>query len=227
VSGIDRGLSAALTVAAAVMAVAIVKREFFPASAALPPGATRPALAVFDSSWRSATAHAITVGKSDAPVQIVEFVDFECPVCALIHSGEMHALRDRFGDSLAVRYVHYPLDQHRFARIIAQAVECADRNGRVREMIDHVFLRRDSVGVKTWASFAKDVGITDTLKFARCVAETPQAARIDSGYALATRRDVRGTPTFIVNGWVLGRVPPRGEFERVVNAILAGKDPNK
>jgi protein-disulfide isomerase len=217
-------LTVTLTLAAALMAVAIVKREFIGSgnSPSRPEGRAQ-----FDANWRSATTHAITIGDSAAPVQIVEFVDFECPVCRIVHRGQLRDLRAQFGDSLAVRYVHFPLDQHCFARISAQAVECAAERGRVSEMIDLLFQRQDSFGLKSWESFGRDAGVTDTAGFDRCVRASPHVARIDSGYAVAKRRNVGGTPALIVNGWVLPHVPPTGELTRIVDAILAGRDPTK
>lgn len=223
-SRLERSLTATLTVAAALMAVAIVKREFFGGGTG--PSATRsPEEIRFDSEWRTATAASIVVGDSTAPVQVVEFVDFECPVCRMVHGGQMRELKARLGDSLVVRYVHFPLDQHRFARISAQAVECAAERGQEAEMIDLLFRRQDSLGVKSWASYGHDAGVSDTVSFDKCVRASPQAARIDSGYALARRRKVSGTPSFIINGWVLPAMPPTGELNRIVDAIIAGRDP--
>jgi protein-disulfide isomerase len=222
----DRVLAIALTAAAVLVAAAAVRREFFPARAGAVDVRT-PAPPYFDSTGRSSGTGAIVVGNPNAPLQIVEFVDFECPVCAGIHRTTLRNLKARFGDSLAIRYVHFPLPQHRFARIAAQAVECADKTGRAGPLIDILFERQDSLGLKPWGSFAHDVGVKDTLAFARCVWEHPQASRIDSGHALALRRRVTGTPSFIVNGWVLPTVPSAEEFERIVNAILAGRDPSR
>lgn len=220
----DQVLSTALTTAAVIMAVAVVKREFWPAPEPLGRG---PMAAYFDSTWHAAAAPAIIVGSPTAPLQLVEFVDFECPVCRQAHHGVVRDLRARFRDSLAIRYVHFPLEQHRFARFAAQAVECADRTGAASAMIDLLFLRQDSLGIKSWGEFARDAGIRDTMVFAKCVRSSSFAPRIDSGYELSRKRNVPGTPSFVLNGWVIPGILTSAEFIRMAEAVLAGRDPTK
>src|SRR5690606_41722034 len=66
-------------------------------------------------------------GDPEAPLTVVEFLDFECPFCART-SGMWKDLHEHFGDR--VRYVarHLPLDgPHPHARAAAVAAEAADR----------------------------------------------------------------------------------------------------
>ena len=54
----------------------------------------------------------VPLGPSNAPVQLVEFSDFECPYCASLHAG-LKSVLERFPADVAITYVHFPLSMHR------------------------------------------------------------------------------------------------------------------
>jgi protein-disulfide isomerase len=65
----------------------------------------------------------------DAPYEIVEYGDFECPFCSRA-TGSVDAVRERFGDDLRWVWRHLPLDHvHPHAQEAAQAAEAAGRQG--------------------------------------------------------------------------------------------------
>jgi len=195
-SRVDRTLSGVLTIAAVAMVVLAVRREISPQSSG-PPASVR---GVFDPEWQSLMHEGVLVGNASAPIKIIEFVDFECPVCRVAHQSVMREAKKRYGDRMAVWYVHFPLANHRFARVAAQASECAEMEGYFGPFVDLAFAKQDSFGLKTWASYAHEVGITDTVKFSQCAATLPISSRIDSGSAHARRKAIAGTPTFFING---------------------------
>lgn len=68
-------------------------------------------------------------GSMDAPYEIVEYGDFECPFCSRA-TGSVDAVRERFGDDLRWVWRHLPLDHvHPHAQEAAQAAEAAGRQG--------------------------------------------------------------------------------------------------
>jgi protein-disulfide isomerase len=210
-----------LTASAAILAITVVHREFFPARPTAAANASGPV--TFDSTWRSLLVHAIPVGSGTAPVNLIEFVDFECPVCRGIHVTTMQTIQKRFGDRLTIWYVHFPIRGHRFARVAAQASECAAREKRFGAFVDVAFAKQDSLGLKSWNSYARDAGVTDTIAFGRCVAEARPADRIDSGYAAGMRIKISGTPTFILNGWRFPVPPSTEALSRAIDDVLAGR----
>jgi len=218
----DRILSWTVTIAAVLMAAAVVHREFFADS---PAAAGRARTISFDKSWRNALPSAVQVGRADAPITLVEFVDFQCPVCRVEHQTVLHNAQAKYGDRLAIAYVHYPLPQHRFARASAQAAECAYQQGRFPQFVDAVFELQDSLGRKPWGSFGRVAGIADSARFADCTAAKVPSPRIDSGFALGQRMKISGTPTLIVNGWRFSAPPTDSELSGVVDALLAGHKP--
>lgn len=223
----EKTLSAILTLAAVVMAFAVVRREFI-ASRITDQSAVSNVLSVpeFNDEWRGLLAHGIEIGDSTAEVKIVEFVDLECPGCKVFHETILRPVKEQFGSSVSHVFIHLPLTMHRFADAAAVAAECAEQQRRFAEFVDIVFEKQDSIGLKTWISYAAEVAIPDTARFALCLDDplSPRS-RIQAGRTLADSLGISATPTVVVSGWHF-RVPPsRRELTRVVTELMAGRLP--
>lgn len=221
----EAAISWLLTLAAVVVAGVLVHREFIapPARAASPfPDINDPMTKVAD--WRLLIKEGVLVGDSAAPIMVVEFSDLECPFCQHFHQT-LSSAREKWGDSIAYTFIHYPLNQHKLARPAARAAECALREGHFNEFVSAVFSKQDSLGTKSWASYAREASITDIPRFAACAADTTAIGRIESGLAVGALLDVKGTPTVIVNGWRFPVTPPDTQFRRVIADLLNGKEP--
>lgn len=218
----ERVASLLLTVSAIGMAVALVRREFLVPAAPVSVRA-EPEPPKFIVEWPRLLAHSLE-GRSTAEVQIIVFSDLECPFCRRYYTT-LKAIAQEYGARVHVNFVHFPLPSHRFARVTAQAAECAAIQGRADPFIEAAYGKQDSLGLKTWASFARDAGIADTFAFTRCVEKAPTFARIDSGLAIGREIGVRGTPTVLLNGWLLEVPPPKGELTRAIEAVLKGRSP--
>src|SRR3982751_4033603 len=66
------------------------------------------------------------LGRTDAPVTIVEFVDYECAYCRRYHRDVFERLRKEFVDPGLVRYVvrDFPLEMHKNSVTTARAARC-------------------------------------------------------------------------------------------------------
>jgi len=218
---IERFLATALTASAVAVGLVLVHREFFPQRDTVRRGADAETPTVV-ADWMSAVTNGVIIGNQDARVKITVFSDLECPVCRG-YATTLRAVRRAYPTNLALVFVHFPLPQHRFARPAARASECADRAQRFAEFVDVVYTKQDSLGLKTWTSYAKEAGIRDTAAFGRCTSETQPIARIDSGVAVARRLGVNATPTVFVNQWRFASPPSEQELIRMVTAIAEGK----
>jgi protein-disulfide isomerase len=179
---------------------------------------------VFIENWKSHLGTGVRLGPSNAPVQVIEFGDFECPFCATFH-GRLKALRGLYPTKVAVSYVHYPLPSHRFAEPAARAAECAGEHGFFESMHDLFFEQQNTLGLKTWDEFATEARVPDLVAFASCMQDLDPVPRVTPGWQLGEQLDIQGTPTLIINGWKLTRPPTAEELDRMVRAVLAGKNP--
>ena len=221
-SRVDRVLSVALTTAALVMAAVVVFREIVPAPVQASAGVRSTAPQYYED-WRILLPLSRQLGDSAGPVHLIEFGDLECPACRHFHSDVLPPLVKAFDGKLSVRYVHLPLRNHRFARPAALAAECAATWGRFGPFVEVVFAKQDSLGLKSWASMAREAGVADTAAFGRCVV-TFRGVRLDSGAAVARRLGIAATPTIVVTGWRVPQ-PTFEELSRAIENIMAGRDP--
>src|SRR3954467_7448536 len=76
--------------------------------------------------------HGYVKGSKDAPVEITEFADYQCPFCQTFATLQMPTIEDRLINSgrLRWRYRDFPLQQHTFSRLAAHSAACADEQGK-------------------------------------------------------------------------------------------------
>jgi protein-disulfide isomerase len=215
----DRILTSVLVICALITTGLVVHREL-----SVPSTRSAPEKPVFIENWKSHLKTGVQLDGSSAPVQLIEFADFECPYCATFRET-LKAVRDRYPTKVALSYVHYPLPGHRFAEPAARAAECADDQGRFERMHDLLFEQQDKLGLKPWDEFAIDAGVPDLAAFTSCIQSSDPVRRITQGRQLAEQLDVKGTPTLIINGWKLAYPPSMEELDRMVKAVIAGESP--
>jgi len=215
---LERLASIGLTVAALIIAITFAYREFLATPSGPPePDAGPPS---YVPNWRQMLSAGVLLGDSSAPVKIVEFGDFECPYCRQAEFG-LRAVRKKYPSGVATVFVHFPLAMHRFALPAARAAECAAAQGHFDRMHDLIFDKQDSLGLKSWGSYAYEAGIRDTITFNPCDASRQDISRVDSGLAVGRRFGVNATPTILVNGWRFAVPPMTAELDSAVVSILS------
>jgi protein-disulfide isomerase len=208
-----------LIVASAVaVAGANIHREFFrPAPATTGRGITAP---TYLKDWKGILEAGTVIGDSAAPVKIIEFADLECPGCRTFYT-KVHDLPPAMRSQIAIVFVHYPLSMHRFAMPAARAAECARGEGKFNSVVDVLFNKQDSLGLKSWAAYGAEAGVGDTASFARCAASIRSFPLVDAGRALGKRIGVTSTPTVIINGWRYSS-PPYDSLAELVGSLSRG-----
>ena len=138
-------------------------------------------------------------GPLDAPLTIVEYLDFECPFCARA-TGMWRDVIEYFGDR--IRYVarHLPLDEpHPHARDAAVAAEAASRQGRFWEMHDVLFANQSRLEPDDLRGYAVQLEL-DLDRFDADCADPALAEHVEADARSAHDSGARGTPTFFLNG---------------------------
>ncbi|MDQ6524672.1 Na+/H+ antiporter NhaA [Nocardioides sp. LHD-245] len=135
-------------------------------------------------------------GPVDAPLTLVEYLDFECPFCARA-TGAAREVREHFGDRL--RYVprHLPLDVHPHAVLAGVAAEAAGRQDRYWDMHELLFTRQDRLERDDLVGYAEQLGL-DVERFVADLDDPALVAHLERDLASAGASGVRGTPTFFV-----------------------------
>ena len=213
-----------LTATIVVAAMGIVGVNVYRALTDHRPTSVASPAPTYYSDWKAFAKLGIRIGDSAAKIQIIEFADFECPYCRQFNES-FRELKRVHGPNVSLIFVHFPLDFHRFARPAARVAECADRQGRFAEMQALIFDKQDSLGLKTWLSYAVEAGIQDTIGFALCAKDTARMARVEAGATLGQRLNVIATPTILVNGWRFTGIPD--SLRAIVARIASGRDPGR
>ncbi len=158
------------------------------------------------------TANAPVLGDPKAPITLVEYSDFECPVCRGLHDT-LRGLLPNY-PQVKVIFKDFPLDAiHPWTRTAALAGRCAyQQNPKAFwKMYDLIFDNQDLISASTaWdkmLDFATRIGLnTDTFK--SCMAGPQAAAEVDASFANGNLLEVRSTPTIFVNGRKISTADP-------------------
>lgn len=143
-------------------------------------------------------------GPADARVVVVEFSDFECPSCRMLHN----ALRQ-----IVVRYPHvrfvfkdYPLEQiHPWAMTAHLAGRCAlaQSNDGFWKLHDLIYDSQESItpanAWQTMLDYAGRAGL-DAAALRSCMTSDPPKLAVAASVAEGQALRVANTPTVFVNG---------------------------
>lgn len=144
-----------------------------------------------------------TKGPEGAKVNIVEFIDFECPACAYgaekikeymaLHQGDIH-----------VQVKYYPLmNVHRHALQVASYVECVARQGKFWAFFDALMPAQSQ-----WSSLVNAEGVFNQLavaagadmgKLKSCLSSEDVSTVIMNEKSVGRSLSVQSTPTYFIN----------------------------
>lgn len=190
-----------------------------------PPGEQSRPRAGYVDEWRELLPAARFVGGNPrAPVTIIEFSDFECPVCRAFH-GVMKGVLARFPDHISHSFAHFPLPTHLSALRAARHAECAALSGKFREAVDSLYANQERLGATTWPWITSLIPTDQRGAFERCTEENATPPMVVQGVNAGRALGITGTPTILVNGWRYPGMPADSEFVRVVEDLVAGKRP--
>jgi protein-disulfide isomerase len=153
-------------------------------------------------------------GSADAPVEITEFADYQCPFCQTFATLQMPTIEQRLINAGRVRwrYRDFPLQQHPFARLAAHSAACADEQGKYWDQHQRIY-----EGQSEWSgardagpifrSYAKSAGL-ELGRYDACMKAGKYAGRIQASYNEGVQLGVGSTPTLLVAGRLY-----RGRFD--------------
>lgn len=151
-------------------------------------------------------------GDPKAPITIVEYGDFECPVCRNFHD----AVRGMLPHYPQVKLIFkdFPIDQiHPWARTAAIAGRCAYQQDHQSfwKMYDLIYDNQDLVSAANaydkMMDFAARAGLNPET-FKACLSSPQATAEVDSSIENGKLVGVRSTPTVFVNGRPLAGADP-------------------
>jgi len=146
-------------------------------------------------------------GEESALVQITEFIDFQCPACALGAKYLKKVMKDK-PSLIRLEMKYYPLERiHKHAILSAQYTECAAREGKFWSLYDLIIERQ-----RQWYKLDEAKPIFDLMvneigldkeKMASCLDDEKILEIIQKDKEQGKAIGLRSTPTYVVNGEVI------------------------
>lgn len=166
--------------------------------------------------------HSPVKGNKNAPVTIVEFVDFQCPFCARFHSPLVETL-EAYPDKVNYVLKNFPLSFHPEARPAAKAAFAAGVQGKYWEMADRILENGKNLSMQKYKEIAEEIGL-DMEQFLEDYEKKDAQWEdyIQKDLALGGQVNVRGTPTFYINGRKTNARDVAG-FKKEIDSILNGQ----
>ena len=149
-------------------------------------------------NWPELTSASSYLGPT--PLQdgavIVEFVDYDCPVCKAVAPDVLESVRGR-GVTVVMR--HVPSERGGPAATeAALAAICAEQYGLFPEAHGALISEERWLETRDWVGFAVNLGVGDPESFGNCVSEEEAPRRrLARDVELAEVLRIPGTPTFV------------------------------
>jgi protein-disulfide isomerase len=160
-------------------------------------------------------------GPESAPIELIEFSDFQCPYCESAFPTVNQVL-NAYGDRIHFIYRHYPLAIHPRARPAAEASQCAAEQGKFWPFHDRLFGDQTRLSDEDFKQGAAQLGL-DTAQFNACVDSRKYKGEIDVDIRAGDEAGVSGTPAFYINGRMLSGAQPFEAFKRIIDEELNSK----
>jgi len=163
-----------------------------------------------------------TLGPKDAQITIVEFVDFQCPFCTREYPKIKKVLQD-YPDKIRFVFKHYPLSMHKKAKPVHAATELARQEGGPEtfwKMHDMIIANPKQLEIANLRGYTESLGLNLT-KFDELIADEDKIDELlKADMSEASKCNVRGTPTVLINGL---RLSGRGieDYKARIDKILS------
>ncbi|MEP6618477.1 MAG: thioredoxin domain-containing protein [bacterium] len=186
-----------------------------------------------DPSLPTLKAEGYLMGSPTAPIEVIEFADYECPGCGQYSTLTEPDVRTRLVNTgkVRIRFMDFPLDIHKNTWDASLAASCANEQGKFWEMHDLIFANQDKWNGEATSrprgplgDLAKSLNL-DMSKYGSCMDAETHRAQIQANQAEGLRRQVNSTPTFVIADQVVAGALPFDKFNEMVTAAIAKMPP--
>ena len=162
-------------------------------------------------------------GDKEAAATLIEYSDFQCPACGSYYPIVKKVSED-LGAKVRFAYRHFPLPQHKNAKLAATVAEAAGKQGKFWEMHDLIFQNQSDWSEEKnaaifFAKYAQELGL-DLTRFQTDIASDDIKAKIENDYKSGVKAGVNSTPSFFLNGKKMDNPRNYDEFKNAIEQTL-------
>ncbi len=181
-----------------------------------------------DPSLPPLKAEGYVMGSPSAPIEFVEYADFECPGCGQFATLTEPDIRTRLVNTgkIRFRFMDFPLPMHPNTIHAHLAAACANEQGKFWEMHDLIFQNQDRWNSEATSKprgplgdLAKGLQL-DMPKYNACMESETYRRNIMANVAEGERRQVTQTPSFIIGSQKIPGALPFDALNKLVEDAL-------
>jgi len=160
------------------------------------------------------------MGRADAPVTITMFADFQCPYCSKFYDPLLDALK-AYPDKVKFIIKNLPLTFHPNSMPAALAALAAGKQGKYFDMVKLLMANKGDASPEKLKEYILALKLNEKKFFAALKDDAAEFKKqIAQDQDLAKRCDVRGTPTFFLNGKKV-RAAGVGAWKELIDQALS------
>jgi protein-disulfide isomerase len=171
-------------------------------------------------------AGAPMLGKTSAPVTVVEFADYQCPFCERFFKTNQSAIVADYVNSGKVKFVWMDyafLGQESIWA--AEAARCANDQGKFWQYHSYLFNHQGAENSGAYSKaklkeFAVALGL-NTAQFNTCLDSDTHLADVQKDTKYGSSLGVSGTPATFINGILITGAVPYSDIKSAIDAALA------
>ena len=162
------------------------------------------------------------IGVDEPIINVVAYESFACPFCQA-DQETLKRVMETFGPLIRFTTRDYPTEGiHPGVFDAHLAAACANEQDVYWEYHDLLFEGDPQFDRKNLKLLSKNLGI-DISQFNDCLADEKYASEIRQDYASGVELDIPGTPTYIINGEIIGGGLSYEYWEEIIGYILKGE----
>jgi protein-disulfide isomerase len=167
-----------------------------------------------------------SLGPATAPITVVIFSDFQCPMCRQEADVIHKELTAAYPDKVQVYFRDYPLESlHNWARSAAIAGRCVYKSNPAAfwDFHDWVFENQSYIGLDNLNSKIQEFAASkslDGMQLSRCIESKSTAAEVNASQEMGKSVGVSATPTIFVNGRRFEGAVPWENLQAIIKAEI-------
>lgn len=182
---------------------------------------------------RTTESNILIDGDKNAPVKIVEYIDYKCPNCNRFHRSTAREIKSTYGSQVAFEIRAYPAFGPDSGRALRGSYCANDQNvfteyhNIVMDYMWNEFYESRNFAVEIEDVLTTDVLVdlisstsADTSHFKACIDSTEKNEFIDRDLLAAAEDGIRATPGFAIGGQSFVGLQPQSVFNALIGKEL-------